>query len=273
MKYYPYKFWISCQNEKQITVYDNDIARTSSIDEAVFIRRIIYLWEKFKCNKEIFIVPKEFAEPVGMSIYIFRKLVKKWEKEKIIETKNKGLPLKKWYKINEDLLAKYLTNLKEKGMKSHLIKFNKISYQKQQVKVTKFDKIYNSNKIRKDNIVGGKPTNLLGIPKKSLNFYEQCSNKLENAIRKNNKLCRKVNKNTWSLCFKNLHQKYNKKKKRIKKVLKWYCNNFGEEYVIRAYSANTFCNKFSNIETSMEIDLKKIETGERKVKYTKKKRK
>ena len=41
-----FNYWLYRENEKAITVYDNEIARATSIDEAVFIRRILYLWKK-----------------------------------------------------------------------------------------------------------------------------------------------------------------------------------------------------------------------------------
>jgi hypothetical protein len=103
-------FWL-LNDEKSITVYDNDIARGTSIEEAVFIRRILYLWKKF--NKQpIFIIPEKFCTPVGISIYSFRKITKQWETDNLIQTECKGIPLKKYYLINEVNLAAYLNTLK-----------------------------------------------------------------------------------------------------------------------------------------------------------------
>lgn len=103
-------FWL-LNDEKSITVYDNDLARVTSIEEAVFIRRFLYLWRKFD-RQPIFIVPEKFCLPVGISIYSFRKITKQWEAQELIKTECRGLPLKKYYSINEENLSSYLNNLK-----------------------------------------------------------------------------------------------------------------------------------------------------------------
>jgi hypothetical protein len=110
MKKLNVNLWLSNEN-KSITVYDNNIAVATSIDEAVFVRRILYLWQKF--NKQpMFIVPERFCHPVGMSVYSFRKIVRQWEKDKLITTECHGLPLKKYYAINEENLSSYLNKIK-----------------------------------------------------------------------------------------------------------------------------------------------------------------
>ena len=248
--YIPYEVWVKCSNEKDITVYDNQIAKASSIDEAVFIRRIIFLWEKCKHDKEMFIVPKKFAEPVGMSIHSFRKIVKQWEKKKIIKTKNKGLPLKKWYRINEKLLAKHISELKGNHLNPQVTQNDKITYSKRQLKVTQNDKIYNKNKVRESNTVVPKGSNGLISSKNadiSKSFDYRMSSKLYESLAKKRKIMRKVDLVRWSKQFAKFRIDNNLSKMDFKKTLMWYCKNIGGEFVPRAYAAKSFCDKYVRI--------------------------
>ena len=119
-----FNYWLYRENEKAITVYDNEIARATSIDEAVFIRRILYLWKKYEGEESIYIIPKKFTLPIGMTLYSFRKIVKKWEDLDLIETESKGVPLKKYYSPNKENIANYLNDLRSS---LHLLESEKIS--------------------------------------------------------------------------------------------------------------------------------------------------
>ena len=99
-----------------------------------------------------------------------------------------------------------------------------------------------------------------GINKKT--FDEKCVIKLENLIRSKRNIFRKVNRSQWTRHFKNFRVKSEVKKRRIKEVLLWYIRHFGEDFVPKAYSAKSFCDKFLNIEDAMERSMKKAEMGQ-----------
>jgi len=98
-------------------------------------------------------------------------------------------------------------------------------------------------------------------------FDYKCSKKLENVIRKKRKVFRKIDRNKWALQFKKFRTSSKIKKTRIKKVILWYVNHFGEEFVPKAYSAKTFCDKFLQIEDAMFRIKKDIEEGHAEQKY------
>ena len=139
---------------------------------------------------------------------------------------------------------------------------------------------YSSGSINayKNRTVAGKPRDseclaspFLEINKLKKTFDSKCSIKLEAAIRSKRKICRKVNTKQWVLHFKKFRVEGHIKKQRIKKVLLWYIVHFGEEFVPKAYSAKSFCDKFLNIEDAMDRAIKNAEEGKRivyKVKRT-----
>ena len=250
----PFSWWSKNHNSKCITVYDNDIARATSIQEAVFIRRFIFLWEKWKSNDGIFIVPKTFCSKVGMSTYAFRKIVNAWEDCNIIKTKSKGLPLKKWYKLDEKKLAEYLTNLKEKGSITYVIENDKIGYRKRQDKVIENDKIYSSNSKSNNSQRSAGESNCFDQFKekntKPKGYELAC--KLYKALKKKRKIFASPNIKKWCAEFSKLEQHV--PKSQIKQVISWYGKNIGEEYINEAYCAQSFCLKFPSIVNKMEKD-------------------
>jgi hypothetical protein len=99
---------------KSTTTFDNHIANVTSINEAIFISYFVSIWKKKSKNGEMCIIPKVFCKHTCLTIYIFRKIVKKWEKLGIVRTECRGIPRKKWYHLNEPNLCKYLKNLYSK---------------------------------------------------------------------------------------------------------------------------------------------------------------
>jgi hypothetical protein len=95
------------------TTYINTHARQTSIKEAIFIQQFTYLWGECKKtgDREFFIIPANFCRPIGMSIYSFRTIVKKWESIGLIQTFLHGCPMKKWYRLNEDRFMQYICQL------------------------------------------------------------------------------------------------------------------------------------------------------------------
>jgi len=278
IKFHSYRFWENSQNEKNITVYDNIIARATSIEEAVFIRRIIYLWKKFKQYGEMFIVPEKFSQPIGMSVYQFRKIVKKWEQLKLIRTESKGLPIKKWYQLDENAIANYLSLIMEneiykqehntKQDRYHIDDFgvvgndedpqvneiDNLSYRNRQLKLSKSTTyIIRKNKKKNNSVSPDGHASLFGdIKKKS--FFDKATIKLIKALQNKNKIMRSPDRKKWSNQLKLLYTKDKVPKKLIKEVLLWYSNNIGKKYVPDARSAETFRKKFDCIYAAMQRD-------------------
>lgn len=61
----------------------------------------------------------------------------------------------------------------------------------------------------------------------------------------------------WAMQFTMLNQRDGRTKKRIRSVLDWYLEHYGEDYVPEARCANTFRKKFCSIESAMNRWLKK----------------
>lgn len=80
---------------------------------------------------------------------------------------------------------------------------------------------------------------------------------LHDALLKKNKVMRKPNLSRWASEFSKLHQGRPLKIKRIKKVLKWYCKHFMDEFIPKCFSAASFCSRFVSIEFAMESKNKK----------------
>lgn len=127
MKAFSYDFWKTDRSQDNITIYDNDFAKIVGIDEAVFIRRIIFFWEKWgrKNKNGVFLRPEKFTGQIGMTNYIFRKITTKWEEQGILKTKVVGRARKKYFKVNEKKLAEYLTMLFKKAHKNQKMQIAK----------------------------------------------------------------------------------------------------------------------------------------------------
>ena len=96
---------------KYTTTFNNCIANASSINEAVFISWFIYMWEHKAKNGEMFLVAETFHRRSSIPIHAFRKIVKKWEQIGIVETRLKGVPMKKYYRLKKQQFVRYLTTL------------------------------------------------------------------------------------------------------------------------------------------------------------------
>ena len=76
--------------------------------------------------------------------------------------------------------------------------------------------------------------------------------KLAAAIAHRRKIQRPVKLANWEVWFFRLKQEVGSK--RVKQVLKWYCDHISDTYVPAAYSAKTFYDKFLQIEDAMRRD-------------------
>lgn len=265
----PYKFWAANQNKQNTTSYDNVIAQATSMEEAVFIRRFLWHYERKKRegNGWVFIVPKAFAVRVGMTVYAFRKVVRKWEKLKIIQTRSKGLPLKKYYRLNEDGLAKYLSGI---YAGSHLIENDNLGCRNREDKVIENDKIYNASKSLEDKTVAGterarrrpaKSLVLSGMDKArktperrlSISLYKIVSPHLKglpNQLPKPDKDTGKKNWKSWDREFHQLLQALTLDK--VTEVMEWYGQNYGGDFVPEIESARSFRQKFHKLLAAMK---------------------
>lgn len=259
--------YLSFENQKGITIYDNNIARASSVYTAIMIRRFVYLHDKYKkLNRGwFFIVPETFCNVPGIPIYAFRKEIKEWEKRGLVETTLKGLPLKKWYRCKTHEFAIWVNTLKRLGAHlienanltsttfPHLNEFDKIASPKRQDKVPEFDKILSKNisKIKDTRITRSQVRENvlvdLSLPIKT--FFDKCASRLFDTIQKNLKITPTTNFKNWAKEFKALHQQ-GVDDKRMRNVLIWYCQHMDEKFVPVAHSAKSFREKFTLIESA-----------------------
>jgi len=274
-----YSYWKKRENDKGISVYTNNIARGSSITEAVFIRRIIYFWEKWKYKGEMFLTPNRFANPIGMTYHQFRKFVKLWENKEIIETESRGWPLKKWYILDEKKLAKYLNKLEEKGEKLQVTETNKISYRNQQDKVTETNNLYNKSKIRENNNAKSasrefdKRDSLFFGKQPKLSFFDKAASRLIKILVKKHKTPVKIySRKKWSDEIQKLYNINKIPKKEIKEVIQWYSHHITDQFVPTIYRANHLRQKWIQLCDAMKrwkIDIGEEDPNELKTEFTK----
>ena len=77
----------------------------------------------------------------------------------------------------------------------------------------------------------------------------KCATYLHQALIRHNKVMRRVSISAWSREFLRLSQSV--EWSRIKKVLDWYCENIGGDFIPACYSASSFCEKFPKLEDAM----------------------
>lgn len=109
-------------------------------------------------------------------------------------------------------------------------------------------------------------------------FEYKCSSRLAKKVIEKRKVCQKINLKNWATSIRKFLSHGIIKKREFKEVLKWYIGHFGERYMVEAFSVETFCKRFIDIQTAMEKSRLKdlTDTDEYippKVRKVKKKRK
>jgi len=110
---------------------------------------------------------------------------------------------------------------------------------------------YNSIIIDKyKQIVGGSPTRC--AKSKISSFDEKYVHLFIETLLSKRKIFNKINKNLWIREFQELRRQVGKK--RLKKILLWYCGHLQDKFCPKAYSMKTFKTKFFQIEDAMDRD-------------------
>ena len=108
-------------------VLNKDLARQIGLKEAVLLADLISKEEYFIANGMtdgwFFNTEANIEKDTTLTAYQQRKALKSLKKAGIIETKRKGVPAKQYFKINEELVVKFLNNKSER--KSTTINNNK----------------------------------------------------------------------------------------------------------------------------------------------------
>ena len=106
---------------------------------------------------------------------------------------------------------------------------------------------------------------LFDTSKVTLSYPQKCSNRLYKALKRKQKVMRTPKGHQWTEHFRKLTGDV--PKKRIKPVLSWYIKNIGKQFVVKAYSAKSFCDNFIRIEDAM-LKEQKNEPQETELKKT-----
>jgi len=129
--------WTDTQRDDSLTIFDNDIARGATIGEAIFVRRLLWMWSRGDFREcGMLIVQKSFCMPMGMTKYRYEKIIKNWKASRLISIKFRGKPAKNYIKINEKRMAKYLNKVKEKGTEKSVIHHERQGFRKRKAKDT-----------------------------------------------------------------------------------------------------------------------------------------
>ena len=96
-------------------VLNKELARQIGLKEAVLLADLISKEEYFIANGMtdgwFFNTEANIEKDTTLTAYQQRKALKSLKKVGIIETKRKGVPAKQYFKINEELVVKFLNNL------------------------------------------------------------------------------------------------------------------------------------------------------------------
>ena len=259
------------------TKFNNRIANTTSINEAIFINWFLYMWNEKSKNGKMFLMENSFLERSSISRHSFRKIVKKWEDLHLIKTYKKGIPPKKYYSINESKLTVYLESILDNSCKKQTaVSGSKIKQQETDCLKGKKPtvpyintKILNTKRDPKEslspgtcknagpqrNVIPGNGKPLLpnkNIPSKPT-FADRMSKKLYKKVKSKNQLpFNSKSRSRWTATFTSMLKEDGRNKKRIRTVLEWYIEHYGEDFIPEARCANTFRKKFCEIEAAMK---------------------
>jgi hypothetical protein len=96
-------------------VLNKELARQVGLKEAVLLADLISKEEYFIANGMtdgwFFNTEANIEKDTTLTAYQQRKCLKTLKKEGLIEVKRKGIPAKQYFKINEELVVKFLNNL------------------------------------------------------------------------------------------------------------------------------------------------------------------
>jgi len=93
-------------------------------------------------------------------------------------------------------------------------------------------------------------------------YSEKCAKLLNTSLHRKNKIMGKSSIKTWTSQFQKMLSNSWDDRKRIKKVLVWYCENIGKQYIPTAYSAKAFIEKFIKIEDAMHRNSDGVDVRE-----------
>jgi hypothetical protein len=179
--------------------------------------------------------------------------------------------LKKFYHLNEDVLAVYLSKIYEK---THLIENDKISYRKRKDNLIENDKISNDIKSLKENrccdgrsghaqhpakkpLILGKDGKAKDSPQHrlSVQLFKAVRKKVEgvpNQLPKRDPQTGKRNWTQWDRTFHEFLSKWQITEQNVTDVITWYASHIGKEFVPQVYSARTFCEKYQKMLDAIE---------------------
>ena len=255
-----FEIWSTNLNKNNKVWYDKIIALQTSIEEAVIASTFIYLWNKFKKHDAdgIFIIPKEFEKHTAITSYALRKVLNRWESLEIIVTKCKGIPLKKYYWLDEGRFAEYLNEIYDSYHFAHPIEIDRICCRNRKGYVNENDKIINKSKLIKKKNNDGNPScsTAATLQVESDPFYEKCAICINNIVRKHKDMRHRHYTSTWSKVFVQIVHTDGIKKRTVRQTLKWYKQHYGEKFVPRIYIISDLRNKFPRIIAAMERHIK-----------------
>jgi hypothetical protein len=253
------------------TTFNNHIANKTSINEAIFISWFLYMWREKSKDGEMFLVEEAFHKRTSIPKTAFRKIVKKWEQLEIVKTSFKGVPMKKHYCLNKSRFVHYIKSLQ--SGKPNPSKSEGLTLRKVKGYITLKSLTESSDEDSKKQPSCGRqnaatqecvfndpssPTLFNPNPPKKKSFSAIMSKKLWSKVSSKNQLpCNSKNRSSWTATFtKMMKEDDGRTKQRVRRVLLWYIDHYGEDHVPEARCANTFRKKFCEIEAAMNRWLK-----------------
>jgi len=102
---------------------------------------------------------------------------------------------------------------------------------------------------------------VFGEVEKPLSYCEITAEKLRTALLARRKLMVPADVKKWAASFRKFLIEADISREELDPVIAWYCEHIGEDYVPHAFSADSFCKKFVQIKSQMELSSKLKSAG------------
>lgn len=102
---------IRATGQGHTTTFNNNIARASSVNEAIFLSWFLWMWEHKSRKGEMFLTIDSFCNRSSISKNSMRNITKKWEDLGIISTRLRGSPPKRFYRLKPTKFTQYIDGL------------------------------------------------------------------------------------------------------------------------------------------------------------------
>jgi len=203
-----------------------------------YIDKHIYFQEKFPDNDGwFFLTHEQQTEQLGLSDHQIRQGKKELKEKRYIQTKQKGIPAKEWYRINFMNLyrGQALEKFEGKPLKNS-----------RAIKETKLKETINKD----NNIIP--PSKKPSIKKRNAIYFPLAKHLSDTIVTNKNIEHTTIQLNSWTNDIRQLVENNKVSYQRIQQMLEWYRENIGGQYIPVIESGQSLRIKFTKLEDAMK---------------------